>query len=317
MSSVGQSPRAARTVTTCAGAVTDPVYVVVLNWNGERDTAACLDSFLCQRGVQTEILLVDNASTDGSGERLRERYSSISYLQTGANLGYTGGNNCGIAWALARGAAWILVVNNDTVADPDCVQRLLAAAASDERLAAVAPLIVRCDDPARVWFAGGRFDQVRAVGVHENEGALASAVTADILGGQHQAWRPCTFLTGCCLLLRSSALQEVGGFRDDFFAYCEDLELSLRLLRAKWRIAWVPAARIAHRVPPRDAEATPAQIFLRDRNRRRLVRLHYALGWRLAFALWFWPTRMVHVARYLVRGEGVRARAILRGMRAR
>lgn len=292
------------------------VFVVVLNWNAEHDTAACLDSFLAQQGVRTTILLVDNASTDGSADRLRQRYPMVHYLQTGANLGYSGGNNRGIAWSVAHGAEWILVVNNDTVAAPDCLRRLLDAAMRDPRLGAVAPLIVRHDAPERVWFAGGHFDRVRGIGVHDREGELVERVLPQGSTDVGEC-RLVSFLTGCCLLLRPAALREVGVFPESFFAYGEDVELCLRLRGGGWRIGWVPAARLAHRVPPVGAPPTADQIRLRDRNRRRLVRLHYPVAWRIAFGLWFWPTRLIHLARYALRGDAVRVRGLLAGMRER
>jgi GT2 family glycosyltransferase len=287
---------------------------VVLNWNNEHDSAACVESLLMQRDLTPELLIVDNASPDGSGERLRQRFPNVAYLQTGANLGYSGGNNRGIEWANARGAAWVVIVNNDTVADPDCLRRLLTAADSDPRLAALAPLIVRHDDPKRVWFAGGRFARARAIGTHDHEGEPVESILAEVLSTEEPC-RPCTFLTGCCLLLRMDALQQVGTFREDFFAYGEDVDLSLRLVEAGWRLAWVPRARLSHRVPPASTEPSPNQIRLRDRNRRRLVRLHYSWPWRLAFAAWFWPTRVAHLARYALQGDGARVRAILAGAR--
>lgn len=300
-----------------APATGDRVVVIILNWNAEQDTAACLDSFLQQRGVHTEILLVDNASGDGSGARLHRRYPSVNYLQAGENLGYSGGNNRGLEWALARDAEWVMVVNNDTVAEPDCTRLLLAAAAGEPRLAAVAPLIVRHDDPERVWFAGGRFDRVRGIGVHAHEGAAVETVVPTPESGADGAWRACTFVTGCCLLLRPAALRDVGKFANDFFSYGEDVELCLRLSRAGWLVGWAPGARLAHRVPARGAPPTPAQIRLRDRNRRRMVRRHYRAGWRLAFALWFWPTRLIHLARYALRGDWTRVGAIVAGLRER
>lgn len=291
----------------------DPkVCAVVLNWNGEEDTAACLDSLLAQRDVSIEILVVDNASPDGSGARLHARYPKLPYLQTDENLGYTGGNNRGFEWARARSAEWLLVVNNDTVADPDCVRRLLDAAATDDRVAALAPLIVRYEDPARVWFAGGRHDRVRAVGVHEHWNELVAGVLDHLDAGR--VWQPCTFLTGCCLLLRCAAVDDGGPFRADYFAYVEDLELSTRLTRAGWRIGWAPAARLAHRVPAIGVEPTPMQIWLRDRNRRRLVRRGYLAPWRALFSLWFWPTRIMLLVRYAVRRDWARASAIVTGM---
>ena len=294
--------------------MTQRVTAIVLNWNGESDTAACLDSLLVQQGVALEVLLVDNDSPDGSGERLRGRYPDLHYLQTGANLGYAGGNNRGIAWAMDRGAEWVLVCNNDTVAEPQCVRTLLAAAQADERIAALAPLIVRFDSPESVWFAGGTFSVARGLGRHDHEGATVAQVERRL---GTAAWQPCTFLTGCCLLLRVRALDAVGAFREDFFAYVEDVDLSLRLSRAGWRLGWVPRARLAHRVPARDALPSPAQIALRDRNRRRMVRDRYPWYLRAVFAGWFWPTRVISLGRYVLSRDWARTRAMLEGMTAR
>ena len=129
----------------------------------------------------------------------------------------------------------MLVVNNDTVAAPDCVRRLLDAGQSDERIAALAPLIVRFDAPELVWFAGGTLSRVRAIGRHDFEGG--SARIAASLPAEAGGLRACSFLTGCCLLLRTEAIRAEGSFREDFFAYVEDVELSLRLSRAGWRLA--------------------------------------------------------------------------------
>jgi GT2 family glycosyltransferase len=103
-------------------------------------------------------------------------------------------------------------------------------------------------------------------------------------------------------------------FRADFFAYAEDLELSHRLSRVGWALGWVPAARLAHRVPPVGQFASPFQIRLRDRNRRRFVRDSYSLGWRLIFALWFWPTRALLLLRFALARDRGRASALIGGM---
>lgn len=291
------------------------VVVIVLNWNGESDTSACLDSLAAQQDATFEVLLVDNASVDGSGERLHTRYPAIAYLQTRENIGYAGGNNLGIAWALDREAEWIVVLNNDTVLAPDCLHQLLAAASNDSRIGALSPLVTRYDDPSRVWFAGGHLDKSRAVGVHDGENvSVAQWVETHAIAAPARPWHPCTFLCGCCLLLRAEALRSVGPFRADFFAYVEDLELSYRLVRAGWTLGWVPSARLAHRVPPVGRAASAFQIRHRDRNRRRFVRTWYRPGWRLIFAAWFWPTRALLLLRFAVVGDRSRVRAVIAGM---
>ncbi len=293
---------------------TTSAVVIVLNWNNEADTAACLDSLGAQRHAVFDVLLVDNASPDGSGDRLHQRYPDISYLQTGANLGYAGGNNRGIEWALRRGAEWMVVLNNDTVLAPDCLRYLFDVAHGEPRVGALSPLVTRYDDPSRVWFAGGHLSVARAIGVHEAENATVASRLDAIAG---RSWIPCTFLSGCCLLLRADTLRAVGVFREDFFAYVEDVDLSLRVARAGWELGWVPAARLAHRVPEVGTPESPLQIRLRDRNRRRFVRDSYPAHWRILFAAWFWPTRLVHLLRYTMLGDGSRARAILAGMMER
>src|SRR3954469_23326637 len=104
------------------------VTVVVLNWCNESETADCLQSLAADRSGTLTVLLVDNGSPDGSGERLHARFGDIPYLQTGSNLGYAAGNNRGFERALADGADYVMVLNDDTIVDPDCVTRLLAAA---------------------------------------------------------------------------------------------------------------------------------------------------------------------------------------------
>lgn len=285
---------------------------VVLNWCNEHDTKACLDSLAAQDYPALSVLLVDNGSPDGSGPRLHARYPKVGYLQTGQNLGYAGGNNRGMKQAVDDGAEYVLVVNNDTVLERSCVTELVKAVRGEEsiRTGAVGAKILRYDAPDRIWFGGGEFDRLRAIGRHLGEN-LVDRNPAE------RDTRRVTFLTGCCLLIPAETLRTVGVFRDDFFAYCEDVEFCLRVSRKELRLVYAPAARLRHRVPPVDALPSPTQIRLRDRNRRRIVRLHYgALDTALFFA-WFYPSRVALMVRYALMGEIERARAVLKGMSER
>ena len=287
------------------------VWAIVLTHGGaEEITAACFDSLLAQDYRALTILLVDNASFDGSGARLRDRYPGIQYLNTGGNLGYTGGNNRGIEHALAHGADYLLILNNDTVLEPTCVRILMESARGADRLGALAPKILYFDDPARTWFAGGDFSFPRAMGMHRRELALDDPMEAPRLDEM-------TFATGCCFLMPAAVARAVGGFREDFFIYGEDVELSLRMTRAGYRLYYQPAARMLHREPARRPDSTPFQILQRDRNRRRMVRQHFSVPQKIVFALWFYPTRVVRLAQYLLRGEWKRAATIVRAAVAR
>lgn len=292
------------------------VWAIVLTHGGaEEITAACIDSLLAQDYAELTILLVDNASFDGSGERLRQRYPQIRYLNTGGNYGYTGGNNRGMRFALENGADYLLVLNNDTVVEHDCVSQLMRSVPEAQRLSAgrlgvLAPKILYYDDPKRIWFAGGDFSYMRALGLHRREGEPDDASEPPRLD-------EITFATGCCILMSAAVARETGGFREDFFIYCEDVELSLRLGTAGYRMYYQPAARMLHRESMRSALASPFAARHRDRNRRRLVRAHYSTLQKAIFTLWFYPTRFVRLGQYLLRGDGSGTRGLLGGILAR
>jgi len=283
------------------------VWAIVLTHGGaEQITADCIDSLLTQDCSALTVLLVDNASFDGSGGRLRDRYPQIRYLNTGGNLGYTGGNNRGMEHALEQGADFVLVLNNDTVLEPRCVSVLMQSAEKADRLGALAPKILYYDDPTRIWFAGGDYSFLKALGSHRKELELDDPNEAPRLDEM-------TFATGCCFLMPAQVAREMGGFREDFFIYCEDVELSLRLRRAGYRMYYQPAARMLHREQPRRGLSSPFATIQRDRNRRRLVRQHYSVAQRLMFGLWFYPTRLVRFGQYLLKGDWMGARAIVAG----
>lgn len=287
------------------------IWAIVLTHGGaEEITAACIDSLLLQDYPNLTVLLVDNASFDGSGERLRDRYPRNRYLNTGGNLGYTGGNNRGMEYAIANGAEYVLVLNNDTVVERSCVSTLAQSAREAGRFGAIAPKILYWDDPGHVWYAGGDYSTMRAIGMHRGLGDPDDPKELPRL-------EPMTFATGCCFLMPASVATGMRGFREDFFIYCEDVELSLRLSKAGYPMYYQPAARLLHREPPGRRLASPFATRMRDRNRRRLVRQHYGLAKRALFTAWFYPTRLVRLAQHIMKGDFLGARAVVAGITER
>lgn len=283
------------------------VWAIVLMYGREEVTAACIDSLLAQDYPQLTVLLVDNASPNGAGGRMRGRYPGVTYLNTGANLGYAGGNNRGMAHALANGADYVFVLNNDTVLEPSCVTRLVESAKQVTDAGAIAPKILYYDDPKRIWFAGGDYSYLRALGHHRRELELDDANESPRLD-------EISFVTGCAFLMPTPVVREVGGFREDYFMYCEDVELSLRLRRSGHRMYYQPAARLRHHDERRKGLTAPFATMHRDRNRRRLVREHYSAVQRVMFALWFYPTRAARLLQYILRRDWPGARALVLGL---
>jgi len=288
--------------------VSTRVTAIVLNYGRESLAASAVRSLELSEPSAPRILIVDNASPDGSGDRLAARFPQHDYLQTGENLGYAGGNASGIERAIADGAEYILIINDDAEVAPGAVAALVAALDADPRAATAGPTIVFDDAASSVCWAGGEFDLARARGTPLPLAASRATRASDA------EVRPCTFVSGCCVLLRASVVRELGGFRAEYFAYVEDVELSLRLTRAGWRLLYVPNARVIHHAPFPEPAPAAWKIRLRDLNRRRMVAEHYALGDRVRFALWFYPTRLALAALYFTHADVARAAAIWRGM---
>lgn len=287
------------------------VSVVMLTCRAEEEhlTADCIRSLQQSDYPSLDVVLVDNGAPRDGIERLRNAFPGVTIVSTGENLGFTGGNNRGIAVALERGCEYVLVLNNDTIVTEDCVSRLVEAGETHSGVGAVGAKIVYHDEPARIWFGGGEFSPMRGLGLHRLEGKLDPDPTQS---GVEEV----TFLTGCCMLIPAEVLQKVGGFEEDFFIYVEDVELCHRMLSAGYRLLYQPAARLAHRIPVEEPPIPPHKIVLRDRNRRRLIRRRFSPLGRLRFALFFYPTRAIHAIRYLTRGDRERLQAIWQGMTA-
>ena len=292
------------------------VVVVVLNWCNAPDTAACLRSVAAaaaharHQGVEVVPLLVDNGSPDGSGAQLAAEFPDVHYVQTGTNLGYTGGNNAGFAWARQAGADHVVVLNNDALLEPECLVYLVRAVAARDRIGCVAPKILARTHPDRVWFGGGVLVRLRATGRHWGEGRRDDPAADPPPGVE------ITFVSGCCFLLTRAALEAVGGFEASYFAYNEDADLSDRLVRAGYRIVYEPRARVLHPESPGRDALSAFEIVQRDRNRRRFARLRLTPTERLVFYSWFYPSRAVLAARYAADRDWPRAHAVVRGATA-
>ncbi|WP_062133879.1 glycosyltransferase family 2 protein [Demequina aestuarii] len=194
--------------------------VVVLNWNGRADTLVCVESILADPDAP-QVLVVDNGSTDGTLDEVTRRWPGLPTVQTGENLGFAGGMNRGIAWARARGAAVITVLNNDTVVPVGTMGVLRSAAR--EGACAVSPEVRYRDEPDRVWFAGGTLSPPDWFPHHTPAARLAQA---------EGDTRTVDVLSGCCVTASTEVWGAVGGFNERYFLNFEDSEWSVRAARA-------------------------------------------------------------------------------------
>lgn len=294
---------------------------VVLHYRREAMTEGCIKSLLASTRPP-RVLVVDNASGDGSFERLQQRFPHCDFLQTGANLGYAGGNNRGIAQALSQGAARVLVINDDATVAPEMLAQLEDAMTASSA-AVAAPTVYFGSRPELVWWGGGYFDPLRMIGRHSHYARPLPETIFRLSRAAEVSHRPdapagleVSFVSGCCLLMDADALRRLGAFDESYGAYVEDVELGLRFARAGKRLLWVPRASAWHHLAFPEPVPTPNKIIARDRNRRRLARQHFGLGARLKFWAFFVPSRAFLLLRYALRGDLARMAAIVRGASA-
>ncbi len=214
----------------------DPrVAVILVNHNGQGDLPACLES-LRNQAPAPRLLVVDNASTDGSDRWVEAEAPDVTLIRAGANLGFAAANNLGIRHLFAGGTELIWLVNTDTEARPGCLQALVAHLDAHPEVGAASPRIVH-PDGERVWFAGGEIDfeglRTRHLDTVEAFEALAPEAR---------------YLTGCALLVRRSTVEKVGLLDERFFMYAEDADFCLRTSLCEIGLAVVPGAELVHRV---------------------------------------------------------------------
>ena len=254
------------------------VTIVVLNWNGGDDTLACLDSLHAVAGDRVKVMVVDNGSTDGSVSAIRAAHPEVELLETGRNLGYAGGNNVGIERAVASGADFVLVLNNDTTCAPDVVARLLDAAARHPRAGLFSPRMLYMDDPQRVWFDGARWKpDALTFGFPGKDRTEAELGTED-----HETDYAC----GAALFVRAEVVRQIGAFDERFFLVWEEADWCYRAREAGWSSMVVPSARIWHRVGASfGSEASPLRTYFSARNRLVWISRHGRIAERAAALL--------------------------------
>lgn len=250
------------------------VVVVVLNWNGRADTLSCLESLRAAVNENRKVVVVDNGSTDGSVTSIRAAYPEVELIETGRNLGYAGGNNVGIERAVAQGAEYVLVLNNDTICAPNLIDRLLAAATCHPRAGMFCPRILYMHDPARVWFDEARWNSASLYFSFPGKDRLESELPSDE--------REIDYACGAALFVRAQVIRQIGAFDSRYFLVWEEADWCYRARELGWLSMVIPSAKVWHRVGASfGTEASPLRTYFSSRNRLVWLFRHGTLSERL------------------------------------
>lgn len=243
------------------------VVIVILNTNRRQDTLECLASIHQNVYSNYKSIVLDNNSTDGSIVSIEEEFPTVQIINIVENLGYAGNNNVGIEAAIDQGANWVLVLNEDTILDADCLYNLVKVGKSDHCVGVVGPMVYHHDEPNIIQSAGGMlnssWDSLHVAQNEPDQGQITEPHQVD-------------FISGCAIMISRNALDQVGGFDKRFFYYKEETELCIRVRKAGWKIMHVPDAKIWHKGVQREYNPGPHVSYYGTRNKFLMLAKHDA-----------------------------------------
>ncbi len=233
------------------------VFISIVNFNGSKDTIECLESIdkLNLEDIKLGVIVVDNASIDdsiGTLKNLKLKSSNLKIIENKENLGFSGGHNVGIKYALENGADYVVVLNNDVLLDKNLVKNLIASAQNDSSAGVISPKIyfapnfefhkdryTKEDLGKVIWYAGGKMDWENLIGEHEG--------VDEVDKGQFEKRKKTDFASGCCMLIKKEVFGKTGYFDERYFLYYEDNDFSQRAKNLGYKIIYEPKAILWHK----------------------------------------------------------------------
>lgn len=285
------------------------LYIILVNWNKPQLTVDCIRSIYKSRFSDFKIVVVDNGSLDNSIEVLTNSGLNFHFIKSFENLGYTGGNNLGINFAISEGAEFILLLNNDTLIDEHALTNLITPLINDPLIGITQPKIYFYPDISLIWSGPTRFNKFllrpKLLGYKQkNNNLLDQRVYLD-------------YAVGCATLIRSTLFAKVGLLDDDYFAVCEDVDFGLKVRAEGSKILYVPESIIYHKESASAGGADhPAYVYYQSRSYLILFSKQSAnpIQFTIAFIVYF-ISSIIRIIRFLLSGKFLGIIAIIFGFR--
>lgn len=255
------------------------IATIIVNYNGIRDTIECIKSI-----HGSDVIVIDNASKKNELEMIKAMFPYIITIQCKKNLGFSGGNNLGIRYALDHGYTHIMLLNNDTEIDKNMIEFLAKNCTSTS---ISTPCMLYYSKPDTIWCAGGAINKKTGNANHWHMGEKYL---------QDSKVQKCTFTTGCCMMIPREIFERVGLLEEDYFMYCEDGDFCARLALAGIDINYVPKAKLWHKIGSSSSgEDSPFATYYMTRNR-----LNYILENKEYFYITAYPfSLLTRIIRFL------------------
>lgn len=285
------------------------VAIIIVNWNGLSVTDDCLRSLENLSYPNFKIILVDNGSTDGSVSYFQQQYPEVEMICLKTNTGFTGGNNAGMQKALNDEFDYILLLNNDTIVeDRNFMSEMITECENNSEIGMACPTIYYDEPENKVWYAGGWLSLWRGWGHYHQ---IPSDKEPTETG----------YTTGCCLLVKADAINDIGLLKEAYFLSVEDVEWSMRARKNGWKTVYLPGTSIIHKDSLSSRSKgkgtySPTRVYYSFRNSIWFVR-EYATVFQKVLV---WPFRIsfryfYRAFAYIVLGRWDKLRAISQGLK--
>ncbi|MGL4610998.1 MAG: glycosyltransferase family 2 protein [Trueperaceae bacterium] len=284
------------------------VYIIIVNYNGWKDTVECLTSLTRLTYSHFNVVVVDNDSSDNSETIIRQHFPDRTMLQSGKNLGFAGGNNLGIRYAIQKNTDYVWLLNNDTVVDPESLSYLVKRMQEKPSAGMCGSRLLYYDRKEIVQVLGGSTYN-KWLGVQK---PIGEGESADIIHTPNEIEAQLSYIIGASLLVSRALIETIGYMNEDYFLYYEEIDWSIRA-KDKYTLAYAPQSVVYHKEGS-TIGTTKSQIP----SAKRLRSEFYSLRSRLIFTRNHFPEALPTVyvgiflmfAKRVLRGEWVRIKTL-------
>ncbi|BCZ47099.1 glycosyl transferase [Clostridium gelidum] len=287
------------------------IYIIVINYNGYKDTIECVESLKKINYKNYKIIIVDNASTNNSIMYIKQSLKDCFIIELKENLGFASGNNAGIEYAIKNGGEYVLLLNNDTIVESNFLENMIESFSDNRDIGIVGSKIMYYFNKNIIWYGGGNFNWFKFIPTHYGMRELDK--------GQCDEQLEMDFMTGCCMLIKKEVFEKVGLLSEEYFMYFEDADFCIKVKEAGYKIWYNPKAVIYHKVGSSGGgEESDFLIKWSTRNRILFMKKYKNKVNKLNFLftnIFFYSTRIIRYIEYRVRGKNDKGRAIIEGIK--
>lgn len=291
------------------------IAIILINWNSFDTTNDCINSLNLVTDRDFDIIVVDNASIDNSGDQIKELHPHIILLKSLVNAGFTGGNNIGFRYSIAHNYEFSLMQNNDTFVEPDYLTPLINYMDEHPNTGVAQPRIFYHHNRNLIWDGGSYINHFLGHTYTKGVGKASSEI--------YNFEKEVDWITGCAFFVRNSILKQSGLLAENMFMQWEDVDLSFRIKKLGYNMAYVPSSVIYHiassslksQTKGKEGFLNPAAHYRNIRNRIWILKRYtpwYFAPSAIAFNFFY---ILLVIGYFALRRRFVKLNEVLRGVR--